>query len=117
MVNRATTSFGKRQLQKWVLHPLFKVDEINQRYDSVDYLMNDGLELRSILQDTLANIPDLERLLARVHGGTLKFRDFLKVIESFESIAGVSSKLVDFTNVESGMLYKYLKSFLMKCVN
>lgn len=111
LVNRATTSFGKRQLQKWVLHPLFKVDEINQRYDSVDYLMNDGLELRSILQDTLANIPDLERLLARVHGGTLKFRDFLKVIESFESIAGVSSKLVDFTNVESGMLYKYLKSF------
>ena len=56
LVNRATTSFGKRQLQKWVLHPLFKVDEINQRYDSVDYLMNDGLELRSILQDTLANI-------------------------------------------------------------
>lgn len=111
LVNRATTSFGKRQLQKWVLHPLFKVDEINQRYDAVDYLMNDGLELRSILQDTLANIPDLERLLARVHGGTLRFRDFLKVIESFESIASVSSKLVDFTNVESGMLYKYLKSF------
>ena len=48
--------------------------------------MNDGLELRSILQDTLANIPDLERLLARVHGGTLKFRDFLKVIEVLKAL-------------------------------
>ncbi|KAL6450940.1 LOW QUALITY PROTEIN: MSH6 DNA mismatch repair protein MSH6 [Candida maltosa Xu316] len=111
LLNRATTPFGKRYLQQWILHPLFKIDEINARYDSIDYLMNDGLELRSVIQDTLFTIPDLERLLARIHGKTLKFRDFLKVIESFESIAKLSTKLKDFANVESGVLYKYLSSF------
>ena len=38
--------------------------------------MNDGLELRSAIQDVLFTLPDLERLLARVHAKTLKFRDF-----------------------------------------
>ena len=37
LLNRATTSFGKRLLQQWILHPLYKIDEINARYDSVDF--------------------------------------------------------------------------------
>lgn len=111
LLNRATTSFGKRLLQQWILHPLYKIDEINARYDSVDFFMNDGLELRSAIQDVLFTLPDLERLLARVHAKTLKFRDFLRVIESFEAIAKLSTKLKDFANVECGILYNYLSSF------
>ncbi|RCK63541.1 DNA mismatch repair protein MSH6 [Candida viswanathii] len=111
LMNRATTSFGKRHLQQWILHPLYKVEEINARYDSVEFFMNDGLELRSAIQDVLFAIPDLERLLARIHGKTLRFKDFLKVVESFESIAQLSTKLKDFTNIECGILYKYLSSF------
>ncbi|KAI5948811.1 MSH6 [Candida theae] len=111
LVNRATTSFGKRHLKKWILHPLMRIDEINSRYDSIDYLMGDGSELRSILQDCLTLLPDLERLIARVHGGTLRFRDFLKVVESFESIARFAKQMLEFAHAESGMLYKYLQSF------
>ena len=73
--------------------------------------MSDGSELRSTLQDCLTALPDLERLIARVHGGTLRFRDFLKVVESFESIARFSKQLLEFANVECGVLYKYLQSF------
>ncbi|KAI5967653.1 MSH6 [Candida margitis] len=112
LVNRATTSFGKRHLKKWVLHPLMRIDEINSRYDSIDYLMGDGSELRSILQNCLTILPDLERLIARVHGGTLRFRDFLKVVESFESIARFSKQLSELAHVgECGVLFKYLHSF------
>lgn len=111
LVNRATTPFGKRHLKKWILHPLMRIDEINLRYDSIDYLMDEGSELRSILQDCLTSLPDLERLIARVHGGTLRFRDFLRVIESFESIARFSKQLLEFANVDCGVLYKYLQSF------
>ena len=111
LLNQATTPFGKRQLKKWVLHPLIKSEDINARFDSVEYLMGDGLELRSILQDTLANLPDLERLIARIHSGTLRFKEFLRVIESFEKIAKVLSQLLEFTNVECGVLHKYLRNF------
>ncbi|KAG5420956.1 MSH6 [Candida metapsilosis] len=112
LVNRATTPFGKRHLKKWILHPLMRIDEINSRYDSIDYLMSEGSELRSVLQDCLTLLPDLERLIARVHGGTLRFKDFLKVVESFESIARFSKQLLEFANVKDcGVLYKYLQSF------
>ncbi|CAK9436232.1 uncharacterized protein LODBEIA_P07900 [Lodderomyces beijingensis] len=111
LVNQATTPFGKRHLKKWILHPLMNIDEINARYDSIDYLMGDGEELKSILNASLSNIPDLERLIARVHGKTLRFRDFLRVVESFENIAKFSTQLAEFANVECGVLYKYLKAF------
>ncbi|KAI5966782.1 MSH6 [Candida pseudojiufengensis] len=111
LINRATTAFGKRLLKQWVLHPLMKISDINDRYDSIEYLMNDGLELRSVLEECLSNLPDLERLIARIHGKTLRFKDFLKVIESFENIAKFSKTLSEFANIESGVLYKYLKNF------
>ncbi|EGW32474.1 mismatch repair ATPase MSH6 [Spathaspora passalidarum NRRL Y-27907] len=111
LLNRATTPFGKRQLKKWILYPLMKINEINQRYDAVDYLMNDGLEIRSIVESCLNELPDLERLLARIHAGNLRFRDFLKVVESFESIAKCLNQLGEFTNVESGAFYKYIREF------
>ncbi|RLV93366.1 DNA mismatch repair protein MSH6 [Spathaspora sp. JA1] len=109
LLNRATTSFGKRQLKKWILYPLIKISDINQRYDAVDYLMNDGLETRSIVESCLNELPDLERLLARIHAGNLKFRDFLKVVESFENIVKCLNQLGEFTNVESGSFYKYIR--------
>ncbi|CAI5757093.1 unnamed protein product [Candida verbasci] len=111
LINRASTPFGKRHLKKWVLHPLMKINDINARYDAIDYLMDDGLEIRSVLQDTLTNLPDLERLLARIHSGNLKFRDFLRVVESFESIARFSKQLSEFTDTNCGVLHKYIQSF------
>ncbi|KAG7660679.1 MSH6 [[Candida] subhashii] len=116
LLNRATTSFGKRHLKRWVLHPLMRIDEIDQRYDTIDYLMNDGLELRAKLQDCLSILPDLERLLARIHAGTLKFRDFLRVIESFEHIARFSKQFEGFISTDCGALYKYLKEFPQQMV-
>ncbi|KAK6455517.1 mismatch repair ATPase MSH6 [Scheffersomyces xylosifermentans] len=111
LINRASTPFGKRALKNWVLHPLMKINDINERYDSIDYLMNDGLELRTILEQGLGSLPDLERLLARIHSKALKFKDFLKVIESFESISNLVNQLTDFTAEKSGALFKYLSSF------
>ncbi|KAI5950965.1 MSH6 [Candida jiufengensis] len=111
LINRASTAFGKRLLKQWVLHPLVKISDINDRYDSVEFLLGDGLEIRAVLQECLANLPDLERLIARIHGRTLRFKDFLKVIESFENIAKFSNTLLEFANVECGILYKFLKNF------
>lgn len=109
LLNRAITPFGKRTLKHWILHPLFKLSDINDRYDAIEYLMNDGSEFRSLLENSLLGLPDLERLLARIHGGSLRFKDFLKVVESFEKISDLSSKLKDFSSVEMGSLYKFIE--------
>ncbi|ODV77979.1 mismatch repair ATPase MSH6 [Suhomyces tanzawaensis NRRL Y-17324] len=111
LINKAITPFGKRTLKHWVLHPLMQIKDINDRYDSIEYLMNDGLELRTILEQSFTGLPDLERLISRVHSKTLRFKDFLKVIEAFERISTLINQVEEFTNEESGVLFKYIKKF------
>lgn len=111
LINRAATPFGKRVLKHWVLHPLMNIKDINERFDAIDFLMNDGLELRTILEQGLTGLPDLERLLARIHSKTLRFKDFLKVVESFERIGHLMSQLENFTSELSGSLHKFVGNF------
>ncbi|SCU87385.1 LAFA_0E06414g1_1 [Lachancea sp. 'fantastica'] len=92
LLNRAITPMGKRMLKKWVIYPLLHKHDIEQRLDSVDLLLND-MDLRELLESSLSVLPDLERLLARIHSGTLKIKDFNKVIEGYETIAALTNKL------------------------
>lgn len=111
LVNRAITPFGKRMLKSWVLHPLMNTDEINARYDAVDFLMNEEPELRVDLESLLQSLPDLERLIARVHSGTLKFKDFLRVVEGFEHISSMFKKLAKYDLERAGALHKFVSRF------
>lgn len=120
LVNRAITPFGKRMLKHWVLHPLMKMEDINERYDSIDYLMGEGTKFREILEQAFNGLPDLERLLARIHSKTLKFKDFLRVVESFEKISTLVVDVHNFSDSETGSLHKFVNSFpaeLENCIN
>ncbi|CAK7898121.1 DNA mismatch repair protein Msh6p [[Candida] anglica] len=110
LLNRAITSFGKRHLKNWILHPLLNSNEINARYDSVDYLRNNG-EFRDIVEQGLSELPDLERLIARVHGKTLRFKDFVKVIEGYERVSRLMSILKSYDTREAGVLQKFIENF------
>lgn len=119
LLNRAITLFGKRAMKKWVLYPLMQINEIESRYDAVDFLMGNGLEVRANLEQNLMGIPDLERLLARVHAKTLRFKDFLRVVEGFEKIALFIGKLKEYIGEDAGLLYKYINEFpsdLSECI-
>lgn len=111
LVNRAITPFGKRTLKNWVLHPLTNITEINARLDAVDFLMNEQPELRVDLESLLQSLPDLERLIARVHSGTLRFKDFLKVVEGFEQILKMFKKLAKHDLATAGALHKFVSRF------
>lgn len=111
MINKAITPFGKRTLKLWVLNPLLNVKEINERYKSIEFMMNDGADFRQTLESGLTGLPDLERLLARIHGGTLRFKDFLKVVEGFETITKLVDNLKNFTSEEMGSLYTFINRF------
>ncbi|VEU21558.1 DEKNAAC102521 [Brettanomyces naardenensis] len=94
LLNRGVTAFGKRAFRNWVVHPLVNKKKLDERFDSVELLMNDG-ELRSLVEKKLSKLPDLERLLARVHSGSLKVKDFSKVVEGFETILSLAKILKD----------------------
>jgi DNA mismatch repair protein MSH6 len=85
MLNRCITPFGKRLLRRWVCHPLADANKINARLDAVDALNADS-SIMDNFTSSLSKLPDLERLISRVHANRCKAQDFLKVLEGFEQI-------------------------------
>ncbi|KAH9822948.1 Component of the post-replicative DNA mismatch repair system (MMR) [Teratosphaeria destructans] len=95
MLNRCVTPFGKRMLRQWVCHPLADARKINQRLDAVDALNADGTVMDRFTA-SLSRLPDLERLISRVHAGRCRPQDFVKVLEGFEQIEYTMSLLSSF---------------------
>lgn len=102
MLNRCITPFGKRMLRQWVCHPLGDATKINQRFDAIDALNADGKVMENFTS-SLSRLPDLERLISRVHAGCCKPQDFVKVLDGFEQIDYTMTLLKSF-NTSNGLL-------------
>ena len=85
LLNRCTTPFGKRLFKQWVCHPLMDAAKINARLDAVESL-NADTTVRDNFTSQLVKMPDLERLISRIHAGSCKVLDFVRVLEGFEQI-------------------------------
>nr|POE77607.1 dna mismatch repair protein msh6 [Quercus suber] len=103
MLNRCITPFGKRMLRQWVCHPLADAKKINQRFDAVDALNADGT-IMDRFTASLSRLPDLERLISRVHAGRCRPQDFVRVLEGFEQIEYTMSMLKSFGSAGEGVL-------------
>ncbi|MCJ1394214.1 DNA mismatch repair protein msh6 [Xylographa bjoerkii] len=85
LLNRCITPFGKRMFKQWVCHPLVDTVRINARLDAVESL-NADTSIRDQFTSSLIKMPDLERLISRIHAGSCKAQDFVRVLEGFEQI-------------------------------
>ena len=94
LLNRCVTPFGKRMFKQWVCHPLMDTEKVNARLDAVDSL-NADTKVRDRFTSQMSKMPDLERLISRVHAGSCRAVDFVKVLEGFEQIDHTMSLLRD----------------------
>ncbi|KAK0611650.1 muts domain V-domain-containing protein [Immersiella caudata] len=85
LLNRCITPFGKRLFRKWVCHPLCNIQKINERLDAVD-MLNADRSIREKFSSQMTKMPDLERLISRIHAGACRPEDFVRVLEGFEQI-------------------------------
>ncbi|KAI9715476.1 MAG: hypothetical protein M1812_005952 [Candelaria pacifica] len=92
LLNRCITPFGKRTFRQWVCHPLADSAKINARLDAVDAL-NADKTVKDHFTASLTKLPDLERLISRIHAGRCKAQDFLRVLEGYEQIEYTMSLL------------------------
>ncbi|QUC19056.1 uncharacterized protein UV8b_03297 [Ustilaginoidea virens] len=95
LLNRCITPFGKRLFRQWVAHPLCDIERINERLDAVEMLNSDPT-VREQFASQLMKMPDLERLISRIHAGACKPEDFVRVLEGFEQIEYTMSLLSAF---------------------
>ncbi|XP_052504033.1 DNA mismatch repair protein Msh6 [Budorcas taxicolor] len=119
-IDTCHTPFGKRLLKQWLCAPLCNPHAINDRLDAIEDLMVVPDKISEVV-DLLKKLPDLERLLSKIHnvGSPLKSQnhpdsraimyeettyskkkiiDFLSALEGFKVICkviGVMEEVID----------------------
>jgi DNA mismatch repair protein MSH6 len=99
LLNRCVTPFGKRMFRQWVCHPLADAKRVNERLDAVDMLNADRTLVDNFV-GSMTRMPDLERLISRIHAGMCKPEDFVRVLDGFENIEYTMSLLAAFEGGE-----------------
>ncbi|KAI0319317.1 muts domain V-domain-containing protein [Amylostereum chailletii] len=86
LLRRCATPFGKRLFRIWLCMPLKDVEDINARLDAVQDLMGKPTFEDSFIT-LVKGLPDLERIVSRIHAKNCKVKDFLKVLASFKKLS------------------------------
>lgn len=92
ILDETCTSMGARELRKWIMRPLKKLQPIRKRLNAVE-MLNINHDLRSALREELEQIGDLERLISRVCVGRANARDLQLLRLSLERITPVKALL------------------------
>ncbi len=92
VLNVARTPMGSRLVASWIRQPLRRPEAINARLDAVEAFVRDRLRLSS-LQARLADVRDLERLIAKVDSGRANARDLKALAASLRPIPGIKETL------------------------
>lgn len=85
VIDRTVSPMGARLLRRWILFPLKDPREINSRLDIVDYFFK-APDDRDALKDALAQIGDLERLIAKVSAGRVNPRELMQLRHALSMI-------------------------------
>lgn len=83
VIDYTRTALGGRLLKSWIEKPLLDKNEIQNRLDSTEEMVNDTT-LRLQLKDQLDQVYDLERIVSRITYGTANARDLLSLKNSLE---------------------------------
>ncbi len=94
VIDRCATPMGSRLLARWLSRPLRDRGKLRRRQDSVSALReNYGFEK---LGKLLADIGDIERILARVGLRSAKPRDLTRLQAALECLPATQRQLADF---------------------
>ncbi|CAJ0567662.1 unnamed protein product, partial [Mesorhabditis spiculigera] len=74
VVNYCATPFGRRLLRQWICKPTCDPETLTSRQDAIEWLTNDGQAFMDKVDEPLKRIPDLARLLQKIHTLGLKYR-------------------------------------------
>ncbi|MBI5022539.1 MAG: DNA mismatch repair protein MutS [Ignavibacteriales bacterium] len=102
VLDRTQTPMGGRLLKKWINFPLRKIEPINSRLEAVAELVEKS-DVRKKVMATLANIGDLERLIAKICTNRANPREVvsLKIMLAHISHLLLALSEVEGTNIKS----------------
>ncbi len=81
VIDKTRTPMGGRRLVQWMLNPLVNADDIRARHDAVEEFLQSADTLEAV-QEKMAGVGDLERLMARIVANRATARDLVALKRS-----------------------------------
>ncbi|KAI8987059.1 muts domain V-domain-containing protein [Pilobolus umbonatus] len=88
LLQNSISPFGKRLFKRWLCHPLRNISEINARLDAIEDLMKNS-DINASIAKQLSSMPDLERLISRIHSGRIGVKEFLATLQGFQAARNI----------------------------
>ncbi|WFB37111.1 DNA mismatch repair protein MutS [Kiritimatiellota bacterium B12222] len=94
VMDATCTAMGARLLRQWISRPLTNRLAIEERHNAVETLLDRQSDYRGI-REGLAEVKDLERLLARLHSSSGNPREVQALAQSLRALPNLKSVLAD----------------------
>jgi DNA mismatch repair protein MutS len=94
VLDKTHTAMGSRKMKKWLREPLNRCQEIQERLDAVDCLIQNYM-IRNNLKESLKAIYDFERLSAKIASGTANGKDLIALKNSLFVLPEIKLDLLD----------------------
>ncbi|KAL7314276.1 DNA mismatch repair protein msh6 [Mucor circinelloides] len=94
LLANSITPFGKRLFKQWLCHPLRRIEDINSRLDAIEDFMR-LVDLHDTISKEMHGMPDLERLISRIHSGRIKVQEFFTALEGFKRTRQIIETLIE----------------------
>ena len=85
VIDKTVSPMGSRLLRRWISLPLKNKEQIQARYEVVDYFYKNS-DVISKYQDAIRQVGDLERLISKVSLARVNPRELLQVANALEQI-------------------------------
>lgn len=84
ILNRCITTFGKRMFWNWLINPIIDINDLNERYESVEYFLNKNLYLN--VRKYLKLVSDIQKFLRKISIEKVVPNDWPSLVSSFTNI-------------------------------
>jgi DNA mismatch repair protein MutS len=109
LLDDCVTAMGSRLFKRWLAQPLRDQNQINQRLDCVDALLE--TDKVSDFQTLLKPIADLERILSRVALFSARPRDLLQLGRALNQLPEIQQALSQFDTAKLSQLSQAISEF------
>lgn len=98
VLDRTTCPMGARLLKRWIAFPLKDVKPIEERHSVVEHLFRNP-KLKDLLEEKIALIGDLERIISKVAVGRINPREVVQLKVALNAIEPIKDTCFNTDNV------------------
>lgn len=88
VLDNTVSPMGARLLKRWLIFPLKNIQKINERLDTVEYLIKET-DLRNKLSQHLKQCGDIERLVSKIPLKKINPREVLQLARGLRQVADI----------------------------